>query len=52
MNILFWYLPFAMFSGACDVMLSKSETQTDSKWPAESAKQKREAQEPAMARAA
>jgi hypothetical protein len=52
MNILFWYLPFAMFSGACDVMLSKSETQTDSKWPAESAKRKRETEEPAMARAA
>ena len=52
MNILFWYLPFAMFSGACDVMLSKSEPQTDTKWPAESAKPKRETGESALARAA
>jgi hypothetical protein len=33
-------------------MLSKNETPTDSKWPAESAKRKRETQEPALARAA
>jgi hypothetical protein len=25
MNILLWYLPYAMFSGACDVVLSESE---------------------------
>src|SRR6516164_6138938 len=32
MNILLWYLPYAMFSGACDVVLSESETRTDGKW--------------------
>jgi hypothetical protein len=26
MNFLLWYLPYAMFSGACDVVLSESET--------------------------
>ena len=52
MNILLWYLPYAMFSGACDVVLSESETRTDGKWPAESAERKREADEPALARAA
>jgi hypothetical protein len=35
MNILFWYLPFAMFSGACDLVLSESDTQTDGEQPAE-----------------
>jgi hypothetical protein len=25
MNILLWYLPYAMFFGACDVVLSESE---------------------------
>jgi hypothetical protein len=34
-NILLWYLPFAMFSGACDLMLSESDTQTDGERPAE-----------------
>ena len=52
MNILLWYLPYAMFSGACDVALSNSETRTDSKWPAEPAERKQEPEEPALARAA
>jgi|HubBroStandDraft_1064217.scaffolds.fasta_scaffold40135_5 hypothetical protein len=26
MNFLLWYLPYAMFSGACDVVLSEGET--------------------------
>jgi hypothetical protein len=52
MNILLWYLPYAMFSGACDVVLSESETRTDSGWPAESAERKRKTDEPALARAA
>jgi hypothetical protein len=53
MNILLWYLPYAMFSGACDVVLSQSETtRADSEWPAESAPRKREPDEPAVARAA
>jgi hypothetical protein len=30
MNILLWYLPFTMFFGACDLVLSESETQMDS----------------------
>jgi hypothetical protein len=37
MNILLWYLPYAMFSGACDLALSKSETQADGWLPAETA---------------
>jgi hypothetical protein len=37
MNILLWYLPYAMFSGACDLALSKSETQADGAGPAETA---------------
>jgi hypothetical protein len=52
MNILLWYLPYAMFSGACDVVLSESETRTDSEWQAESAERKRKTDEPALARAA
>jgi hypothetical protein len=52
MNILLWYLPYAMFSGACDVVLSESETRTQSERPAESARRKREPDEPAAARAA
>jgi hypothetical protein len=34
-NILLWYLPFAVFSGACDLMLSESDMQTNSERPAE-----------------
>jgi hypothetical protein len=26
MNILLWYLPYAMFSGACDVVLAERGT--------------------------
>jgi hypothetical protein len=52
MNILLWYLPYAMFSGACDVVLSQSETRIESERPAESAQPKREPDEPAVARAA
>jgi hypothetical protein len=29
MNILLWYLPYAMFSGAWDVALSESDMRTD-----------------------
>ena len=28
MPILLWYLPYTMFSGACDLVLSEFETQT------------------------
>jgi hypothetical protein len=27
MPILFWYLPFAMFSGVCDLMFAELEMQ-------------------------
>ena len=37
MNILLWYLPYAMFSGAWDVALSESDMRTDKEgWPNES----------------
>jgi hypothetical protein len=45
MNILLWYLPYAMFSGACDIVLSKSERIASG--PAESAERNQEADEPA-----
>jgi hypothetical protein len=35
MNILLWYLPLAMFSGACDLVLSESDPQTDGEQPAQ-----------------
>jgi hypothetical protein len=50
MNILLWYLPYAMFSGACDVALSQSETQPDDEWPAQGTERKRDARRPAPAR--
>jgi hypothetical protein len=37
MNILLWYLPYAMFSGACDLALSGSKTQAGRERPAETA---------------
>jgi hypothetical protein len=51
-NILQWYLPYAMFSGACDVLLPESEARTDDGWRPESAERKRETDEPPQARAA
>jgi hypothetical protein len=50
MNILLWYLPYAMFSGACDVVLSEGDARTGES-RAESAERKRETDEPASARA-
>ena len=52
MNILLWYLPYAMFSGACDVVLSQSETQTGDEWPAETAERARDSVNPAPAQLA
>jgi len=49
MNILLWYLPYAMFSGACDVALSQSETQTDDEWPAQTAERMRDSGKPTPA---
>jgi hypothetical protein len=47
MPILLWYLPFTMFSGACDLVFSEFETQAASVWPAEFGEPLREADEPA-----
>jgi hypothetical protein len=33
MPILLWYLPFTMFSGACDLVFSEFETQMADEWP-------------------
>ena len=42
MPILLWYLPFTMFSGACDLVFSEFETQIASEWPAGSVERPRE----------
>jgi hypothetical protein len=52
MNILLWYLPYAMFSGACDVALSQSETQSNDEWPAEPSERTRHSDNPAPAQLA
>jgi hypothetical protein len=52
MNILLWYLPYAMFSGACDVVLSQSETQTDDELPGQAADRVRDARKPTPAQLA
>jgi hypothetical protein len=49
MNILLWYLPYAMFSGACDVVLAEGGTRTGSERRADSAERERETDEPALA---
>jgi hypothetical protein len=48
MPILLWYLPFTMFSGACDLVFSEFETQAAANVsPAEFGEPLREADEPA-----
>jgi hypothetical protein len=42
MNILLWYLPYAMFSGVYDVVLAERETETGSERRADSAERKRD----------
>jgi hypothetical protein len=42
MNILLWYLPYAMFSGACDVVLADSGTLMASERRADSAGREQE----------
>jgi hypothetical protein len=42
MNILLWYFPYAMFSGACDVVLAESGTRMASERRADSAEHERE----------
>jgi hypothetical protein len=34
MPILLWYLPFTMFSSACDLVFSEAEMQLAGGWPA------------------
>jgi hypothetical protein len=46
MPILLWYLPFTMFSGACDLVFSEFETQTAGESPAGSVERTRESDEP------
>jgi hypothetical protein len=43
MNILLWYLPYAMFSGACEVVLAESGTRMASERRADSAERERRA---------
>jgi hypothetical protein len=52
MNILLWYLPYAMFSGVCDVVLAEREMETGSERRADSAERKRNTKEAALARVA
>ena len=42
MNILLWYLPYAMFSGACDLALSEGETPAGRERTAETPERMRE----------
>jgi len=49
MNILLWYLPYAMFSGACDVALTQTETQSNDEWPAVPSELMRDSDKPALA---
>ena len=51
MNILLWYLPYAMFSGACDVVLAESGPRMGSERRAVSAERERETDRPALTRA-
>jgi hypothetical protein len=45
MPILLWYLPFTMFSGACDLVFSEFETQMAGEGPAGSVERTRESDE-------
>ena len=47
MNILLWYLPYALFSGVCDVVLAKSRTLTVGQRWADSAERTREIEDEA-----
>jgi len=51
MNILLWYLPYAMFSGACDVVLLESGTRTGNEQRADSPERERDTNEAALAHA-
>jgi len=45
MNILLWYLPYAMFSGACDLVLSDGNAPAGRERPAETAERMRESED-------
>jgi hypothetical protein len=51
MNILLWYLPYAMFSGACDVVLAESGTRMGNEQRADSPERERDPNEAALAHA-
>jgi hypothetical protein len=46
MPILLWYLPFTMFSGACDLVFSEFEAQMAGEWPAVSVERPRDSDDP------
>jgi hypothetical protein len=50
MSILLWYLPYAMFSGACNVVLAESGTRMSSERRADSAERGRDTDEIALGR--
>ena len=50
MSILLWYFPYAMFSGACDVVLAESGTRMSSERRADSAERGRDTDETALGR--
>ena len=49
MSILLWYLPYAMFSGACDVVLAESGARMSGERRADSAERERDTDETALA---
>ena len=51
MNILLWYLPYAMFSGACDVVRAESGTRMGNEQRADSPERERDPNEAALAHA-
>ena len=51
MNILLWYLPYAMFSGACDVVLAESGTGTGNEQRADFPERERDTNEAAWTHA-
>jgi hypothetical protein len=51
-NILFWYMPLVMVSGAFDVMLPEREEKPDGEWPATPAERGKRSDNPAPTRSA
>jgi hypothetical protein len=49
MSILLWYLPYAVFSGACDVVLAESGTRMSGERRADSAERERDPDGAALA---